>query len=139
MTGQADPTALTDDEFIEQFENLELAPEAFDHLGHLRLGWLYLQRHSLDGAVERTTRGIRAYAESLGSSEKYRHTLTEATVRIMARRMAQGQYVTLQDLLGENPDLQHDLWGLLTTHYSPELLMSETARRVFVPPDRKPL
>lgn len=135
----ASPTVLSDEQFIEQFERREPDPEHFDHRGHLRLGWLYLRRYSLTEAIERTTSGIRAYADSLGATGKFRHTLTEAIVRIMAQRMAAGQAETLDDFLADNPDLVENLWGVLTTHYSPERLESESARHRFVPPDRAPL
>jgi hypothetical protein len=130
---------LSDGQFIEQFESLELDPEHFDHLGHLRLAWLYLRRYPLAEAIERTTSGIETYADSLGATDKFRHTLTEAVVRIMAQRMAVGQADTLDDFLADNPDLLQDLPGVLATHYSPETLRSEAARHGFVPPDRSPL
>ena len=130
---------LSDEEFLRQFERLELDPGHFDHHGHLRLAWLYLQRLSLDDAIHRTISGIRAYAESLGATGKFRHTLTEATVRIMAQRVATGRAETLEDFLAENCDLLDDLQGVLTRHYSPERLASEAGRDQFLPPDRAPL
>ncbi len=80
---------LSDKEFIEAFEDQSLQPELFNHYGHLRLGWLYLKAYPLDIAIEKTVSGISAYASSLGATDKFQHTLTEAIIRIMAVRMKQ--------------------------------------------------
>ena len=40
----------TDDAFLDAFENCSLPESEFDHRGHLRLGWLYLERYSLEEA-----------------------------------------------------------------------------------------
>ena len=44
---------LSDADFIDQFERKILSPEHFNHIGHLRLAWLYLQKNSLTNAVKR--------------------------------------------------------------------------------------
>ena len=129
----------SDEEFLRQFERLELDPDLFDHRGHLRLAWLYLQRLPLDEAIERTTRGIRAYANSLGAPGKFRHTMTEAIVRIMAKRVETGRAETLEEFLADNPELLTDLPRVLARHYSPGRLDSEAARHRFLSPDRAPL
>ncbi|HEY0065085.1 MAG TPA: hypothetical protein VGC21_23405 [Telluria sp.] len=115
---------MHDDEFLVRFENLTLAPAEFGHAGHMRLGWLNLQRHDRASAIARTCAGIRAYATHLGAPDKFHWTVTEALLRLMA---AQG---------GRLPG---DARLLLARHYSPQLLASEDARRAFVGPDRAAL
>ncbi len=131
--------SLSDDAFIEQFENRTLSPEYFNHRGHLRLAWLYLRRYPLAEAIDRVTQGIRLYATNLGATDKFQHTLTEAIVRIMAQRMEQGSAATLDDYLVANPDLVDDIQGVVGRYYSPELLQSPRARARFVDPDLVPL
>lgn len=129
---------LPDQAFIEQFENQTLAPEHFNHYGHLRLAWLYLQHHPLQQAIEKVTSGISAYASSLGAKDKFQHTLTEAIVRIMALRMKPGNTETLEAYLVQNRDLLNDIGAVVGAYYSPELLNSKQARTEFVSPDLTP-
>ncbi len=81
------PQALNDATFIAQFENQTLSSAHFNHIGHLRLAWLYLERYPLEQAISLVCGGIKAYAESLGASTKFHFTITNAIVRIMAMRM----------------------------------------------------
>lgn len=126
---------ISDDKFIEQFENQTLPPNLFDHYGHLRLAWLYLRKYPLPKAIDKVTTGIKAYANSLGATNKFQHTLTEAIVRIMAIRMGKGNADTLETYLAANRDLVDDIWAVVGSHYSHDLLNSERARAEFVNPD----
>lgn len=131
--------ALSDEIFVAQFEDCSLAPEDFNHLGHLRLGWLYLRRYPLAQAIEKVTGGIQRYAESLGATAKFQYTLTEAIVRIMAARMVGCSADGFDTFIAANPDLVDNMAGLVAAHYSPEVLYSERARNEFVCPDLAPL
>jgi hypothetical protein len=130
---------INDEVFLEQFENQTLSPDLFDHYGHLRLAWLYLNRYSLDEAIEKVTGGIALYARSLGAGDKFQRTLTEAIVRIMAFRKESGNADTLMAYLAENRDLIEDIRAVVGVHYSSERLNSEAARTRFVNPDLRPL
>lgn len=132
------PDSISDQAFIEQFENQTLPPELFNHHGHLRLAWLYLQRYPLQQAIEKVTTGISAYASSLGAKDKFQHTLTEAIVRIMALRKAQSHADTLESYLADNYDLVDSIGSVVGTYYSQELLNSEQARSGFMSPDLAP-
>lgn len=94
--------AIIDEQFIEQFEDRTLNPRYFNHYGHLQLAWLYLHKYSLEIAIEKMTGGISAYATSLGATEKFQRTLTEAIVRIMAARFHDSMEESLQQYLMEN-------------------------------------
>ena len=52
---------MTDDEFVQQFEGLELPFEQWTHRAHVRLAFIYCRRHGREGAIERLRRGIKAY------------------------------------------------------------------------------
>jgi hypothetical protein len=78
---------LSDETFIAQFENHTLSADYFDHLGHLRIGWLYLNQYDTNSAIERACTGIETYAQSLGAGDKFHFTITDATMRIMAKRI----------------------------------------------------
>ena len=123
-----------DREFLGQFEDCSLDPARFDHQGHLRIAFLYLELYPLEDAIENACHGIAAYARSLGATGKFNRTMTEAIMRIIHPRLA-GWTGTFEAWLACNPDLVRDMRGLLLRHYSKELLDSENARRFFVPPD----
>lgn len=128
-------SSLSDKEFIQQFEQQTLSPEEFDHKGHLRIAWLYLSRDELMNAVERVCGGIKAYAESLGATDKFHHTLTEAIVRLMAVRMGSESEESFEDFLKVNSDLVNNLPQVLAKHYSQSVLDSQPAKKEYVVPD----
>ena len=130
--------AITNEIFLEQFENLTLNPELFDHSGHLRLAWLYLNEYPLEIAIEKVTTGISTYASSLGATEKFQHTLTEAIVRIMANRLNSCKENSFEGYLVINRDIVDDIGSVVKVHYSDERLNSDSARASFVPPDLLP-
>ena len=128
---------LSDEEFVTQFENRTLPEEQFSHRGHMRLAWLYLNQFDIDTAVAKLAVGIQAYASSLGGAEKFHYTLTEAIARIMHQRMSTTTADSFEGYLEANTDLIEDLLGILTQHYSQELLYSPEAKQRFVAPDLK--
>lgn len=132
---QSHAKELSDNTFIEQFENQTLPPQHFDHLGHLRIAWLYLNRYSLEQAISRVCGGIKTYAESLGASTKFHFTITDAIVRIMAVRMKPHQ--DRSAFLAANADLVDSAVTVLHQYYSKELLFSEQARQRVMAPDLK--
>ncbi len=130
---------LDDETFLAYFENCTLDPECFDHLGHIRLAWLYLNHYDLDTAIQRTCTGIKAYAESLGATRKFHYTLTDAMVRIMAMRIEASDSGSLQQFLDKNPDLVEDAPGVISRYFSEEQLEQEAARCGRVEPDLRSL
>lgn len=130
-------TPLTDAQFLNAFERCELTSAQFDHVGHLRLACLLLQRHALDAAVQATCGGIQRLATHLGAQDKFHRTLTEALVRLMAARGAASMPWT--DFLRAHPELTGDARALLARHYSAERLADPLARQTFLVPDREQL
>ena len=62
---------MTHDELIAGFEGGTIAPGAFGHREHLRLAWLYLQRHGRPEAERRLLDGLRALAARGGQPDKF--------------------------------------------------------------------
>lgn len=117
---------LCDSDFMSQFEDLSLDPKHFNHLGHLRIAWLYLGHYDLNEANKRVCSGIKKYAESLGAKDKFNLTVTDSLVRIMAKRIDKTQ--SWEEFLGANSDLVNDALSVLLKHFSEELLFSEKAK-----------
>jgi len=126
---------LSDSEFISQFEDLSLDPKRFNHLGHLRIAWLYLGLYELSEANERVCSGIKSYAESLGAKDKFNLTITNSLVKIMAKRFVQKQ--SWKDFLSNNSDLVNDALDVLSGYFSEALLFSDKAKTSLIDPDRK--
>lgn len=115
---------MDDEHFLSGLEACTLPSEHFNHAGHLRLACLYLARHPLDEAIERTCATIRAYATHLGAANKYHATITIALVRL---------------LHAHGPAALIDARALLALHYTEAMLASSAAQTAFVPPDLAPL
>ena len=126
---------MTNYEFLSSFVACTLPPEQFSHAGHIRLAWLNLQRHDFDGAVERTCRGIRAYATHLGAATKFHTTITVALMHLMRAAGANDRSVSWYQFVSANQDLMHNARAILSRHYSDARLGSDDARERFVAPD----
>jgi len=131
----AEVQTISDKVFIEQFENLTLDEVYFNHEGHLRAAWLYLNRYDLDQAIDVFSLRIKAYAENLGAKDKFHVTITNSMMRIIAQRFKHSDALSWQLFLDENPDLRENAMELLCQHYSKQRLMSEQARTSLLMPD----
>ena len=130
-------TQLSDEEFIRQFENKTLPPKYFDHLGHIKIAWLYLAKNQQCVAKELVCNCIKKYAESLGATTKFNRTITDALVQIIAIRMANNAGQDWVTFINENTDIAEDAVAVLLTFYTPELLFSESARNSVIEPNIK--
>ena len=137
MTAQPEP--LSDEVFLAQFEDKTLDPVHLNHLGHLRLAWLYLLHSPFDEALKRISQGIKAYAESLGATQKFHVTVTEVIVKIMAQRIAAMPEKNWTLFIRNNPDLLEDMESVLLQYYSKVVLFSDVAKTRFVAPDIQPI
>jgi len=126
---------IDDQTFLNQIENLILDKVYFDHIGHLRLAWLYLKDHEIETAVNKTCYTIKNYAESLGAKQKFNITITDALVRIMAKRIEKMNNKSWSNFLSSNADLVEDAFSVLLQYYSKERLLSEEARLSVVSED----
>lgn len=126
---------INDSDFLFQFENQSLDHIYFDHLGHLRIAWLYLNAQDVDSAVHSTCTGIKTYAESLGAKDKFHYTITNAFVRIIAKRIHALNDRSWQGFIRQNNDLVNDAMSVLLLHFSEELIFSEVAKTSIIAPD----
>jgi len=130
---------LDDETYLARFQARALGPEFFDHRGHLRMAWLHLRHFREEEAATRVCEGVRDLATRFGAPEKFNYTLTEAFMRIVARRMSGEEDVDFEAFLQRNPDLLTDAKGIVAQHYSDECLHSPQARAAWTDPDRAPI
>lgn len=131
-------TSLGDEAFIAQFEQQILPKEHFNHIGHLRLAYLYLQRFGLEQALDKISNGISAYADSLGVKDKFHVTITYAVVNLIYVRQAETPTDSWQLFIEVNDDMVKNCMGVLDAYFSVDVLMSEKARNQRMEPDKKP-
>ena len=128
---------MTDTELLERFEDATLPSAEFHHREHVRVAWLYLERHPPLQALERFTRSLRRFALAHGSPGLYHETITWAFVfLIQARRADAPAGESWEGFAARNPDLLTWKPSILERYYSQETLRSELARRVFLLPER---
>ncbi len=130
---------MTDDQFLSELGACSLHPADFDHVGHVRLAWICLQRYPEGEAIERACDTIRTYATHLGAPDKFHRTVSEALMRLLAQAGAADRTLSWPDFQAANDDLISQARIRLSDHYSAVLLESSEARANFVAPDRAPL
>ncbi len=133
------PYQFTRDEeiFVQQFQNCSLPAEQFDHLGHIRLTFLMLQRYPQEIATEKVLTGIKAYAASLGAKDKFHKTLSWFMVQLIASRMTTQAGTNWADFTTNNPDIIYDNKALVLQYYQADRLHSDKARNSILYPDLK--
>ncbi len=130
---------LTDAEFLEAFRARTLSSDEFNHVGHIRAGWLYLAAWPTVEAIERLATDIQGYASALGAERKFHRTITEALMRLLASHLPDEADLGWRQLIERHPVVVHDARGLLRNFYSDARLADSRARTQFLAPDLKPL
>lgn len=143
-------------QFLHQFEQLTLPASQFNHLGHLRIAWLYIllaqqaqtsRCEQLNCAQEKVCSGIKAYATSLGAAGKFHLTVTRALVIIVESRMDALKEIMKVNALNcndwplfieKNPDLVNSAIDVLRRFYSQSILDSDEAKLSWCEPDIRP-
>ena len=126
---------ISDTDFIRQLEQLQLAPKHFNHLGHLRLTWLYLQRLPTDIASEKVCQTISNYARYLNAPQKFHLTLTCTLVQIIAERMQHSHHDNWHAFYRDNNDLLENTIELVQQCFSIDIFKSDVARTQLIEAD----
>jgi len=128
---------LSDEAFVQAFENCHVAGESFRHADHVRLAWIYVTRFGLRMAEERFCQGLQRLAAHLGIPEKFHLTVTLAWLRAVAARVGPGEAPSFEEWIARHPRLLDR--SFLQNYYSEPHLTSAVARANWVEPDRRPL
>src|SRR5260370_42142271 len=128
---------MTDQEFIERFENCTLPAEGFHHREHVKVVWLYLRRYPLIETLTRFSESLKRFATANGKPNLYHETITWAYVFLIHERMQRhGHKQSWPEFVDKNADLFDWKENILKSFYQDETLSSETARRMFILPDK---
>jgi len=128
---------MDDQELWQAFGGATLPERDWTHRSHLRMAWLYCQRHDLDEAHVLMRVGIIRLNARHGlvetSARGYHETITRVwltIVRALRKEVTAETSTAFVDLCGER--LAKDV---LLLHYSRDRLLSVEARARFVEPD----
>ncbi len=128
---------MTDDEFIEAFENASLDGASFHHADHVRMAYLHLCRYPVLDALQRFSASLMRLAASLGKPGLYHETITWAFLLLIHERMARGQGArSWAEFAAANQDLMTWENNVLKKYYRDETLSSALAKRTFMFPDK---
>ncbi|OUS39409.1 hypothetical protein A9R01_01635 ['Osedax' symbiont bacterium Rs2_46_30_T18] len=130
-----EPSDISDTEFIRQLEQLQLAPKHFNHLGHLRLTWLYLQHFPADIASAKVCQTISNYARYLNAPQKFHLTVTCTLVQIIAQRMQRSHHDNWRAFYCDNKDLLENTIELVQQCFSIDIFELEIARTQLIEAD----
>lgn len=127
---------MTDDEFIANFENCNLANASFHHCDHVKVAFLYLCRYPALEALQRFSASLARFAAANGKPGLYNETITWAFMLLIRERMARaGRQQTWIEFAASNADLLN--WkDALRRYYRDETLSSNLAKTTFLFPDK---
>ncbi len=133
---------MDDELFLREFEACAFPATQWRHRDHLKLAYLYLRRHGLDGASEKVPAGIKALNAAHKTPEAldrgYHQTITLAWLHLVHTTLQEyGPAETADAFLDSQPQLLEK--KILRLFYSRDLLMSWQAKAQFVEPDLAPL
>jgi hypothetical protein len=122
---------MTDAEFLAALESGSLPEPEFNHAGHVRAAWLYLQQGAFPEALARMSGALRNYAAVHGQPDRYHETITVAYLALINERLLlRGDAGGWRGFLEQNHELLDR--RLLTHYYRPATLASAAARCVFI-------
>jgi hypothetical protein len=120
---------------VTAFEAAEVKPAEFSHLHHLAVAAYYLLNHGPDRALTLMRDGLFGVLRR-NNLDAYNETITVFWLRYVEQWLTSvagnpSQLEAINQLIAESPAA-----NLIFDYYSKELLLSDTARRQYVEPDR---
>lgn len=124
--------------FRRDFEACRVTPDEFTHEAHVRLAYVYLAEHDVDGAVDRVRDAlVRFIAHSGVPASKYHETLTRAWVLAVRHFMNRSSHASAAEFIAANSELLDA--KIMLTHYTAGVLFSAGARAAWIEPDLEPI
>jgi hypothetical protein len=123
-------TSQSDEEFLSDFQ--AGAVREFRHRDHIRLAWLYVGKHGVEEGSNQIIGGIKKFAAHHGATQLYHETITRFWILTVYQAIEGMPPSTFPEFLEANPHLEDK--NYIYTFYSKERLMSEEAKRNWIPP-----
>lgn len=133
---------MDDDALLEAFRSGGIGAGELTHRVHVRLAFLYLERHALGAAIDRFREDLETFARAQGESDLYHQTVTLAYLLLIEERRARlpesptdGRDETRWRRFElAFPELLVHRGGVVERLYGAEILDDPHARRAFVFP-----
>ena len=129
-------TSLTDEELLAAFCDTSLPNSAFHHEQHVRVAWLFVQRHGMPDALREFPAALRRFADAKGATTLYHATITWAYLLLINERQQRAPAHDWPAFAAANADLLTWKPSVLDGLYAPGTLATELAKRTFLMPDR---
>jgi hypothetical protein len=128
---------MIESEWMEAFERCTLPSGSFHHADHVRMAFLYLQKHTPLEAMGRFSSALARFAAASGNPNLYNETITWAFLLLIRERVARAaSRQTWAEFSATNADLLRWDDNILKKYYRPETLTSALAKSVFLFPDK---
>ena len=128
---------MTDEQFIERFEDCTLPADGFHHREHIKVVWLYLRRYPVLETLTRFSESLKRFATANGKPNLYHETITWAYVFLIHERIERdGRDENWPQFMSRNTDLFDWKNNILKSYYREATLRSDLARTAFVFPDK---
>jgi hypothetical protein len=118
---------------LQAFLHGDIAGRDFRHSDHLRVAFELLCNRSFPEALAAYSAALQAMATRAGNPSAYHETITVAFLSLIAEHGAARRYADFDGFIQDHPELMDK--SILERWYSPQRLLSDTARRTFVLPD----
>lgn len=130
---------MTDDELLTAFESCVLPKKQWSHQAHVRVGFVYVSRLGLDGAMTRMRSSLLAYnALHGGDGPGYHETTTRAFLQLIHQAIqVRGPFADSDSFCHRSPELLDP--RVLLCYYTWDRIMSRETKQGFVEPDIAPL
>jgi len=127
--------SIADKEFQKKFEKCEIPKGSLNHYAHIRLAYIYLCRYPPKKALSLFKNFLLSYLQKNNiDTSKYSETITISWMMAVNCFMTKEEACcSAESFINRNPQLLDD--KIMLTHYSPELLFSNNARKKFIHPD----
>ena len=129
---------MTDSELLSSMERGDLDPTLFNHEAHLRWGWLLLENHGIETAIERACTQLKHYTRRLGLPDKYNETVTIAAMRAIYHFRLKSEKSDFNDFISAFPRLRTSFKELMGFHYSLDIFNNEHGKDNYIEPDLLP-
>jgi hypothetical protein len=127
----------------DAFDESRIPDAHWTHREHLRIAWMFLDRHPLDDAHVLMRVGIIRLNAFHGlvetPSRGYHETLTRVWLALVARLRTASEVAAVSSEAFVDAHAGQLSRDAVLSHYSREHLMSVRARAIFVEPDLAPL
>jgi len=127
---------ISTNDLVNKFQNLTLSMNLWDHYGRLRIVYYSIMTYGLEGSIDPSgwlCTNWKRYKTSIGHGNLWHYTLTRFWINILYGLQMKNKYKNFKELYDNNPQIHNGKF--VKNYYSDDVLFSDRARNVWVPPN----